>query len=173
MFLKELGSFGWTLMAGGASVVAAGGYGAINFFGRNSESQEKIKTLRNWFQETVKDNEGISSAQYVAKNERDESTSICGKWASGKASLLDPKDCEKLVQEKWSKDFQKQPVVWFESKDDNSMKHAISSYFDNGNSHFMEVKEEEGNWKYGGLVCSRVNSESTEGKIQVNCNHSN
>ncbi|ADX97768.1 hypothetical protein [Mycoplasma suis] len=171
MFLKEIGSLGWTLLAGGASVMAAGGYGVVNFLGTGIKSEEKVKTLRNIYESDVRDNSKISSAQYISKNEGGDEKSICGTWVSGKSTLSGTQECEKLVREKWGDNPQNQPIVWFEANQE-SIKEAISSYFDNGKTFFTEIEETEMGWKYGNLSCTKVIPVEVGKNIQVNCNYS-
>ncbi|ADX97769.1 hypothetical protein [Mycoplasma suis] len=171
MFLKELGSLGWSfLVGGGVSVMAAGGYGAISFLGNDRTPQERHRTIRDWFENNVKNNDLITSAEYISKNEGNGGKPICGRWVNGKAEVLEAKKCEELIKQKWEKSSISQPEVWFEANE-QSIEHAITSYFDNGQAHYATVSKISNGWKYGGIECLKVEPKLTGQNIQVNCNY--
>ncbi|ADX97759.1 hypothetical protein [Mycoplasma suis] len=163
---RVLSGYGWSLIAGGVSVMALGSYGAISLLGGSN----KGLSIEDWYKSDVQNNEKISFARYVAKEAREGEKSICGQWKDGRSELIDYRECERLVKEKWNNELEaSQPEVWLESNKE-VIDEVISSYFKNEFSNTTIEKTLKG-WKVGSLECIRENFSDVENRVQVNCNY--
>ncbi|ADX97742.1 hypothetical protein [Mycoplasma suis] len=164
MILKGLGGYGWTLIAGFGSALGLGGYGVLNYLGKEQEDDSSPFL---WSMTASQENQKIKFAQYITKKHISDTKENCQKWVNGKIENMSQSECKKLIQTNWSGNISLQPDIWIQA-DKESLEEALWEYF-SSNSRTVERQElSKSSWTVNELICNRKDSEKYS---EVNCSH--
>ncbi|ADX97755.1 hypothetical protein [Mycoplasma suis] len=166
MPIKTIGGYGWTLVAGAFSAVAAGGYGAVSLLGK-----DKVLDYASFdFDNTSKKvNPNITYGEYITKDHvsKGEIKGICKEWKQGRITRLEKESCEKKIQEKWSGSVENQPEVWF-SSNLSSIVEVLKEHFNEKDQFQESMFSVDTEWEIGDLACKPKQSFGEEA-IEVSC----
>ncbi|ADX97772.1 hypothetical protein [Mycoplasma suis] len=155
----------WSLIIGASSAVAAGGAGAISYFGKESIVDLSHST---WYDQQVKDDKDITFAEFIVKKPKSDDKEICKRWKEGKVVSVTQEECRQIIKDKWNDRDDRQPELWFNA-DEKSIEKVLWNHFSNEHSELERSVFSGETWKAGNMKCTKKVSEEPKRYIEVSC----